>query len=512
MKITFTTLLAMMSLTSLMSQSAGQLDITFNTSGSQSLSPGILHDNINAVAVQSDEKIVGFGMTMGEGNFNFDLCIVRLMPDGAVDASFGTDGYFTYDHNGESDFIYEGTILPDGKILACGAVSNSADDTEIMLVRLNTDGTLDNTFGGGDGMAIHTLNTGQDYANGMIVLEDGSIVIVGTTAMPGMMTTRGVIMKFNSLGELDTTFGFNGYTVIAYGQDNDVFQSLVQMPDGGYMLVGYSSINFSNAGWVCRVTAAGDLDTDFATSGHYIYDSGIAAFIDIVAYGDEYIVCGNRFFGLEDAVVVGLQANGTLSTAFGTNGEVVLDIDESDATNKILVDSENGLVVAGSAGPSFFERNALAFRLDATGTLDPSFGNGGIFNVSFASGFDVIWGLAEQGDDKLILGGLASENDNNMLFVRINGSGTVGLDESNEHSVVAAYPNPVQHTLQLMAPSNIEKIGIYNMTGACVRDEKINSMQTSFDLSGLAEGCYTLHIVLTNGRTEVQRIMIARKR
>jgi hypothetical protein len=177
-----------------------------------------------------------------------------------------------------------------------------------------------------------------------------------------------------------------------------------------------------------------------------------------------------------------------------------------------LVDSENGLIVVGSAGPSFFERDALVFRLNSNGTLDETFATGGIFNMSFAINFDVLWGVAEQGDSKLVLAGLASENDNNMLFARMNGSGTTGVDESNEHSVITAYPNPAQDVIQLIAPASIEKIEIYNMTGGCVRDEKINSMQTSFDVSGLSEGCYTLQIELTNGRKEVQRIMIARKR
>jgi uncharacterized delta-60 repeat protein len=381
-----------------------------------------------------------------------------------------------------------------------------------MLLRLNEDGSLDDTFGGGDGLSVFTLNTGQDYANALIVLEDGSIVVAGSTAMPGMLTTRGVILKFDANGAIDASFGFNGYSVLAYGTENDVFQSLLPATNGGYVLAGYTSANFSNMGWVCAVDAAGDLDANFASGGHYTYSTGSSAFIDVVAHDGAYVICGNRYQATEDALVVALQADGSPLDSFGTAGEVVLNVGESDATNKILVDSENGLIVVGSAGPSFFERDALVFRLNSNGTLDETFATGGIFNMSFAINFDVLWGVAEQGDSKLVLAGLASENDNNMLFARMNGSGTTGVDESNEHSVITAYPNPAQDVIQLIAPASIEKIEIYSMTGGCVRDEKINSMQTSFDVSGLSEGCYTLQIELTNGRKEVQRIMIARKR
>ncbi len=510
MKKLYISILSLFAIIGAAGQSSGELDITFNSSGYQLLSPGILHDNINNVAVQSDQKIVGFGMTMGEGNFNFDLCIVRLLPDGGVDPAFGTNGYFTYDHAGESDFIYDGVILADGKILACGAVSNSADDTEILLLRLNSDGSLDDTFGGGDGMAIHTVNTGQDYANALLVGADGSITIVGTTAIPGMLTTRGLIMKFDALGNVDTTYGFNGYSILAYGTDNDVFQSLVAMPDGGLMVAGYSSVNFSNVGWVCRVDADGTLDNTFGTAGHYIYDSGYAAFTDIVYYGTRYIVCGNRFFGLEDAILVALESDGSLSTSFGTNGEAVIDIDEADATNDLFVDNQGGLIVSGSAGPSFFERNALVFRVDADGALDPNFGEGGIFNFSFATNFDVIWGVAEQADSKLILGGLAAENDNNMLFVRINGSGTVGLDESNVHSALQLYPQPAQDVLNLESLVAIHSFRVFSSTGQLVSSEALSKMRHTLNTSAWAEGVYTLHVTYANGEMSTERVIVAR--
>jgi uncharacterized delta-60 repeat protein len=511
MKTLYLTLLIGISCFTAYAQSAGQLDYTFNSTGFHSLSPGIMHDNLNAVGVQSDQKIIGFGMTMSEGTFNFDLCLVRLKPNGAIDSTFATDGYFKYDHAGESDFIYDGVILPDDKILACGAVSNSADDTEIMLLRLNSDGTLDNTFGGGDGMAIHTINTGQDYANSLVVLSDGSIMIVGSTAAPGMLTTRGLIMKFDELGEVDENYGFNGYSILAYGTDSDIFKSMVVMPDGGLMVVGYSSINFSNVGWVCKVDAEGALDSTFGTSGHYIYDSGIAAFSDIEYYGTRYVVCGNRFFGSEDAVLIALEADGSLSTSFGTNGEAVIDIDEADATNKLFIDDQGGLIVAGSAGPSFFERNALVFRLDADGVLDPNFGQSGIFNLSFANNFDVLFGVAEQADSKLILGGLASENDNNILFIRINGAGTVSIDEPNAHSALVLYPQPTNETLRIESANPINTVAIYSSTGQLILNENVYQVRHSLNTSTWPDGVYTIQVKFANGDHEAKRIIVSHR-
>lgn len=508
--LSLTSLFAISFLT-LLGQSAGQLDLTFNSSGFKFLAPGIMHDNLNAVGVQSDQKIIGFGMTMGSGSFNFDLCLVRLKPNGDIDSTFATDGYFKYDHAGESDFIYDGVILPDDKILACGAVSNSADDTEIMLLRLNSDGTLDNTFGGGDGMAIHTINTGQDYANSLVVLSDGSIMIVGSTAAPGMLTTRGLIMKFDELGEVDENYGFNGYSILAYGTDSDIFKSMVVMPDGGLMVVGYSSINFSNVGWVCKVDAEGALDSTFGTSGHYIYDTGTAAFVDIVYYGNRYVVCGNRYYGTDDAVLIALEANGSLSTGFGNNGEAIIDIDEVDAPFNLFIDDQGGLIVVGAAGPSFFERNSLVFRLDADGALDPTFGVGGVFNYSFTDTFDVLFGVAEQADSKLILGGLVSGIDNNMLFVRINGAGTVSIDEPNAPSALVVYPQPTNETLRIESAKPITNVGIYSSTGQLILNENVYQVRHSLNTSTWPDGVYTIQVKFANGDHEAKRIIVSHR-
>jgi uncharacterized delta-60 repeat protein len=262
-------------------------------------------------------------------------------------------------------------------------------------------------------------------------------------------------------------------------------------------------------GWICRVDSNGDLDTTFGTSGHYIYDNGSAAFMDIVYYATRHIVCGSRFFGTEDVILIAIEADGTLSSNFGTSGEVVLDIDESDVANKILVDSQGGLIVAGSAGPSFFERNALVLRLDGSGSLDSNFGNGGIFNQSFATNFDVIWGVAEQSDAKLILGGLASENDNNMLFVRINGAGTIDIEEPNDHSNLYLYPQPAQDELYIESKLPIRDVTIYSSTGQLVCIEKTNQQPLRVRTSALPDGIYHVQLRHESGQTVSKQVIVA---
>jgi uncharacterized delta-60 repeat protein len=284
------------------------------------------------------------------------------------------------------------------------------------------------------------------------------------------------------------------------------------MTDGGFMLAGYSSINFNTIGWVSKLDADGDLDTSFGDSGHYSYDAGTCAFVDVISYEGEYVVCGNRFMlGAEDVLLIGLQADGSLSSTFGNAGEVVINIDEADAAHKLLVDSENGLIVAGSAGPTFFERNAMVLRLDATGTLDASFATGGIFNTSFATNFDVIWGVAEQADAKLVLAGLAAENDNNILFLRINGAGTVGVAEANTHSAVALYPQPANNTLTISSPQLMHQLTIYSLTGQVLLSEKLLTQQHKLDVTFLPEGSYILELTSSNGTLSHEPFIVTKR-
>jgi uncharacterized delta-60 repeat protein len=499
---------------SFMAQDAGDFDLGFNGTGILTLGPGPVHDNINDLGLQADQKIIGFGMTIGTGSFNFDIAINRINTDGTLDTSFGTDGYFKLDYNGDSDFIYQGVVLPDGKLLACGAVTTTdPDNTDVLLLKLNADGTPDTGFGGGDGMAIEAIDIGQDYANAMVVLADGSIVIVGSTAVPGFTFTHGLIMKFTAEGAVDTSFGTNGYTIVSPNNESDVYRGVVELADGSFIAVGSSNYNFGDHAWVSKYTAQGQLNTGFATAGHYIMENAVSMATDVVLLGNNILLCGNKQGSQGDVMLFSLTAAGFVNNAFGTSGEILVNVNTLDDATDLMIADDGKIVVAGTTGTGIFTRNFLVVRLNADGTNDDTFADMGVLEYSVSTDFDVASSVIQQADGKLVIGGLRAGNDNDMVFMRLWGadSGNAVI-ENNTANVVSIYPNPCAEnsTVKLLNTEPIKTVSAINALGQIVYAE--NTMgKTSVQLSGLAAGVYTIAVQSAAGVTYTERMVVSGK-
>ncbi len=499
---------------SLMAQNAGDFDLTFNATGILTLGPGPVHDNINDLGLQADQKIIGFGMTMGTGSFNFDIAINRINTNGTLDTSFGTDGYYKLDYNGDSDFIYQGIVLPDGKILACGAVTTTdPDNTDVLILKLNADGTPDIYFGGGDGMAVQPVDVGQDYANAMVVLADGSIVIAGSTAVPGFTYTHGLIMKFTPEGDLDTTFGTGGYTIVSPNNESDVYRGIVELLDGSFITVGSSNYNFGDHAWVSKYSAQGQLNTGFATAGHYIMENAVSMATDVVLLGNNILLCGNKQGSQGDVMLFSLTAAGFLNNGFGTSGEVLVNVNSLDDANDLMIAPDGKIVVAGTTGTGIFTRNFLVVRLNADGTNDETFADMGVLEYSVCPDFDVASSVIQQADGKLLLGGLRAGNNNDMVFMRLWGadSGNAVID-NNASDALSIYPNPSSAlcTIKLNSNEAIESLNAINALGQIVYSENVMG-KTSVQLSNMPAGVYTLVVQSVAGANFTERMVVCGK-
>jgi len=182
---------------------AGDLDPTFGGDGTVTTS-FVGYDGISAVAVQADGKIVVAGYTGGN-----DFGVARLLGNGNLDTSFDGDGKVTIDFGG-----YDGAnavaIQSDDKIVVAGYTSGPSDD--FAVARLLTNGALDTTFDG-DGKATVDFG-GYDGASAVAVQSDGKIVAAGYTAGPAddgavarLLTTGTLDPTFSSDGKATVDFG-----------------------------------------------------------------------------------------------------------------------------------------------------------------------------------------------------------------------------------------------------------------------------------------------------------------
>ncbi len=172
----------------------GDLDPTFGNGGIVITPTGnmIDLDYPRAMAIQSDGKIIVVGEG-SRGTFNWDFAVVRYNTNGSLDTSFGGSGIvitqLTVNYDGASSVA----IQADGKIVVAGSQYNCfCIDSSFAVVRYNPNGTLDTSFNG-TGKAITQVNSSRDYAESVAIQADGKIVVpVGaeTTALPLSVTTQ----------------------------------------------------------------------------------------------------------------------------------------------------------------------------------------------------------------------------------------------------------------------------------------------------------------------------------
>ena len=238
----------------------GALDLSFGNRGTASLSLGGNLQDGGKVAVQPDGKYISASsIQQCEPTCNYNIALTRYNADGTLDTTFGTNGSVITDHLGQEDFVRKVVVQTDGKIVvAAGAIQTTSAANNVhgfRLFRYLPNGTLDLTFGN-NGFAIE----GFDYALDMFIEPDGKIVVAGSnlnTSTPVFLMNR-----FNTNGSLDTTFGTNGQVIL----DNQyIFSVQIARQSNGKIVVAASSL--VSAMKLLRYNSNGTLDTSFGNNG-----------------------------------------------------------------------------------------------------------------------------------------------------------------------------------------------------------------------------------------------------
>jgi uncharacterized delta-60 repeat protein len=184
----------------------GSLDPTFGTAGQLTLP---LPQSFAAydAALQADGKLVIAGTYGPPGSLDFGL--VRLLPSGAPDPSFGGDGLVNVDFGGDE----RGTsliLLTDGRVIVGGS-----RNSDVALARYLADGSVDATFGTG---GLATADPGaSDSAAGLILLPNGNLIVAGSRGASSAADF--FLARFLPDGALDTSFGYGGFLSTDFGRD-----------------------------------------------------------------------------------------------------------------------------------------------------------------------------------------------------------------------------------------------------------------------------------------------------
>jgi uncharacterized delta-60 repeat protein len=298
--------------------SSAHLDPTFGENGVVVLPHAVDMESFQALAQQSDGKILAAG-----NHFGFHLG--RFLADGSLDTDFGVDGYADFGY-GALSALNVVRVQDDGKIVVAGNDEYSATcgHSDVFVARLNSDGTFDTSFGtDGKIRANYYADSpcsasSNDRVNDMVVLADGRILVAGgaVPVIGDLDNPRNdfALLRLNADGTYDTSFGDDGKVVTGGG---DAITAVALLPDG-------------------RILAAGNA---FSSDGGY------------------------------DIALLRYNADGSPDNSFGTGGKVLVDLTSSDTVHAMTVLSDGRILVAGQLHDSGFIARFLA-----NGSLDTTFG------------------------------------------------------------------------------------------------------------------------------------------
>jgi uncharacterized delta-60 repeat protein len=259
--------------------SNGARDTAFGTNGviQLNLGTGTFDDEATDVVVQPDGKflIAGYTAANGPGTFNetWYPIVVRLLPTGAFDTSFGKGGIakgtgLVYDINGNSDNVFNGIRLQsNGSIVAVGHATTTTSATYSALIeRFTSAGVVDTTFGTGGRIVDNYLNIQAEYRQAAL-LSNGNIVAAGVSAENCTFCTETVVAQYNSAGKPVTTFGSGGRATYLTGGSSG--NSVAVQANGQLLVSGsYGTPGGQAQGAVTRLNATtGSLDTTFWNTG-----------------------------------------------------------------------------------------------------------------------------------------------------------------------------------------------------------------------------------------------------
>jgi uncharacterized delta-60 repeat protein len=403
----------------------GTYDNTFGQGGFSQAAP-INHfggPNSNA-AIQSDDKVVVAGETAFNDNTLTDFGVARWNTDGTLDGSFGTNGIAT------TDFGYFDTgemvrIQGDGKLVVAGEVEIN-NHPLIGLVRYNTDGSLDGTFGA-SGKYVDVIDV-EPYD--MEFTPDGKIMVLGDPTSSGDFA----LVRFNGNGIIDTGFGTQGYTIydLSVGTYHPFLRSLAIQSDGGLVLGG-SLYNGTNTDMcLVRYDASGAIDNTFNGDGIQTTNIGGSEDVrDLVIQPDGKIVAaGDVYYGNSPTVfaLARYMPNGDLDGSFGVQGTQITSFSGYDgaAAVSVALHSNGDITAAGGASLSYTEDVAVA-TYDVQGTPDQDG-----YPVQRITAFYADDGVTEflasgvQADGKLVAAGTAwNGRDYDFVIARFNIDGTL---------------------------------------------------------------------------------------
>lgn len=336
--------------------STGAIDESFGERGVAYIAPPFSREiTVKQVWILPDDRAV---IHCGLGNFQRNAAVVlRVLPDGTLDTSFGVGGYCVLDMGGNTNNIPAMGVLSDGKII----LSLLAEKVGSLypwnyLVRLDN-GHLDSSYGSNGSGMVHV---GEGIGRDLVVLPDDRVLLVQSTTVD---YTRVVFQQFLADGRPDPAFGDDGAVSLTLDNGRLDVLKLVRQPDGKIVAAGAADAGSGVHMLITRLNVHGSRDPGFNNG-----ELQIVPFAEfeteahtVTLQPDGKIVIGGSSIGTTESynfVLMRFLANGTLDTSFGDAGQVMTDFAGMDTCTVVELQDDGKLL---ASGPSSLNQNGVSY-------------------------------------------------------------------------------------------------------------------------------------------------------
>jgi len=376
------------------------------------------------------------------------VALARYNANGTPDTVnlVGGTGLVTTDVSTSQDDIAFAVVRQptDGKIITVG--TSFTTPASIAVIRYNTDGTRDTSFGS-NGMTDTSLTSTDASAFAATLQADGKLLVAGRSS-PTSGVSSFLLLRYHTdigtgaPGALDTA-GFNsplGYVATPIPSGTKTAANAIALSGTNILVAGHSKIAGTFAIALAQYTSAGALDSTFGSGGIVTtqigsLDADAAALAvqpldgKIVAAG----LAGNALTDIWDVALLRYNTDGTLDLPFGgsNTGMVITDIaSSSNYANAVALQADGKIVVAGNAFANPFANTSdiAVLRYNAGGTLDTAgFGSPNGYVTTNIGAFDNGYSVAVQPlDGKIVVAGNADAGMGDKLaLLRYNGNGSL---------------------------------------------------------------------------------------
>lgn len=425
-----------------------------------------------------------------------DKGLVRLNTDGSPDNTFGSSGNVS-----EAFQLVDVALQADGKIVAVG----NTNDKDIALVRFNSNGTRDVSFGANGIQLLGYSSANPATAYAMLIQASGRIVI--DLQLNAVFRDKNLLRRFNTNGSPDNSFGNGGSVETGLLLDYVFKNVMIQQPDGKIVAIGKvtSPGTYITKFGVVRLSQDGIPDATFGTGGAQVYDLGdeVTIFAVAIQPDGKLVFTGEYFYPSEqsDIIFVRLNANGTLDNSFSGDGILLLNINNYSYSQGMyaLAIQDNGKIIAGGI-TDYLQYSGLIsiIRLNPDGSLDQLFATDGIQKT-------------ETGFINLVS---SLSIFNNKLYATAGTNGTDGAFVSRYilDGFDVSISSPV-NTAKITGPANITLTASVSSFTSPINNVKFYSGATllntdntapyAFTWPNVTLGQYTVTAVATNNNGEV---------